>query len=230
MSELFYTAPWYLLVTAVASLRLPLFQLRGEHRMVGNLVLLLGLTEEASDSEVKKSYARMLYRLEDPVSEPLSDVSDRLRRVRERLSESYEHWKSTEMDRVRDLLEKCPNGTSAKLGQILVASGVISLECLEETIEEQRNLPDVATPLGDLLLRKGLITCAELDYYIQLQTLIALPPEHPSRWGRRLVALGLVTEDQLRIALIEQQQNGCSVRQALVRRGWLDSATLDRIF
>lgn len=53
-----------------------------------------------------------------------------------------------------------------------------------------------------------------------------LPTDLPSRVGEKLLEMGLITPDQLRIALHEQTQNGLMLGAVLVRLGFLDEATL----
>jgi len=105
-----------------------------------------------------------------------------------------------------------------KLGQMLVAAGVISLEQLDEAIESQRT---VDLPLGEILKGSSLVTQMELDSFLLNQQQIKLPPDSPYLIGQRLIGLGLVTEDMVRIALVEQRTTGEPLGKILVGHGWL---------
>ncbi len=63
-----------------------------------------------------------------------------------------------------------------------------------------------------------------------LHAMSSLAPEHPSRWGQRLVELGLLDDAQLEIALYDHLTSGISVRQAILKRGWMEETLMDNIF
>ncbi len=111
-----------------------------------------------------------------------------------------------------------------KLGQLLVASGVITLEQLEEAIAQQKTLN---LPLGEILKNSSLITQMELDTFLLNQCLINLPPDSPHALGQRLLGLGLITDDMLCIALLEQRTNNKLLGEVLVDRGWLSHEILN---
>src|SRR5439155_17953214 len=113
---------------------------------------------------------------------------------------------------------------------MLVAAGLLTLDELDAVLEIQRNTGHDHVPVGELLVATGHITQQQLDYYLRQQQLFQLPPDNPQRWGQRLIELDLVTEDQLKVALIEQKTTGCTLREALINRGWLPPQVLDRIF
>jgi hypothetical protein len=107
-----------------------------------------------------------------------------------------------------------------KLGQLLVAEGLITLEQLNDAIRQQKSGPgDV--PLGELLKESSLISQAELDKFLLNQRLIKLPADSPYQLGQRLIGLGIITEDMLRIALVEQRNSGKQLGEVLVERNWL---------
>ncbi len=114
-------------------------------------------------------------------------------------------------------------GLSPKLGQMLVAAGLITLEQLEEAIRQQTT---VHLPLGEILKGSSLLTQMELDNYLLNQRLIKLPEDSPYLIGQRLIGLGLITEDMLRIALVEQRNTGKMLGQILVDRCWLSQEIL----
>jgi hypothetical protein len=193
--------------------------------MVKHLLLLLGIAEGTKVSEIKKHYARLLDRLSKRDSAP-AEVHDELQPARQRLSESFEHWKKLGAIEGDDVYEAL--STTPKLGQILVASDCLSLGELVAILKLQEEAPEQR--FGELLVSSGYISVDQLDYFLQLQRIIELPLDHPERWGQRLVELGLLSHDQLNVALIEHRRMGSTLRAAIINRGWLTAEVLDRIF
>lgn len=105
-----------------------------------------------------------------------------------------------------------------KLGQMLVAAGLISLEQLEDAISKQKT---VDLKIGEILQDMNLVSQMELDSFLLNQSLIKLPLGSPYHFGKRLIGLGLVTEDMVRIALLEQRTNELHLGRVLVNRHWL---------
>lgn len=204
--------------------------------MVGNIYLLLDLDENTPWSEVENKYSEMVDALES--IEPDGESRKKIEEAKKRLSDTFNHLSSTPVRMVMEHKKVSYAGEGAyeesycrpKLGQLLVAYGVLNMEELDTFLEIQKNTKTEYIPLGMLLVGAGYLTHEQLDYYLRLQCVLELPSDHPERWGQRLIQLGLVTEDQLKVALIEQTTTGCTLRQALINRGWLSSSQLDRIF
>jgi hypothetical protein len=106
-----------------------------------------------------------------------------------------------------------------KLGQILVAEGLITLEELNDAIQRQKSEDDL--PLGEILKQSSLVSQMELDKFLLNQRLIKLPADSPYQLGQRLIGLGIITEDMLRIALVDQRNSEKPLGQILVDRNWL---------
>lgn len=114
-----------------------------------------------------------------------------------------------------------------KLGQLLVAAGKISLSDLEEALKKQITLD---LPLGEILKAESLVTQMEIDKFLLEQRLIKLPPDSPHLTGQRLIGLGLVTDDMVQVALIEQRSSKVPIGRILVERGWLAPDILRALF
>jgi hypothetical protein len=194
--------------------------------MVSNIYLLLGLQQDTPWSEVAQRYSLMLDSLNSQTAD--EDVNQKLKMAEEKLSQSFEHNKYQNTQ--GPVQTTSINLNRPKIGQLLVASGLLTLEELDAALEIQFHTKHEHIPIGQILLAAGYITEQQLDYYLRQQELFTLPPDHPERWGQRLVELGWVSKDQLKVALIEQKTTGCSLRQALINRGWLTTEQLDRIF
>ena len=209
--------------------------------MTNNIYLLLGIEEGSPLPEIKKAYARTMASFSDEnVCCPCA-VLERVSQARQGLSQTFEKLKNPEVLKAyqakfasedthdastTDKTEYC----RPKIGQMLVASGLITLDELDNALEIQKNTKTTHVPLGELLVAAGYITPQQLDYYLRMQKLMKLPPDHPDRWGQRLIELGLISHDQLKVALIEQETTGSTLREALITRGWLTSQLLDKIF
>ncbi|MBI4532367.1 MAG: hypothetical protein HY711_00350, partial [Candidatus Melainabacteria bacterium] len=166
---------------------------------MSNIYLLLGIEEGASLTEIKRSYARLTESLNSQDICCPCTVMKQVQIARQRLSESFEQLKDPE---IRKAYESKFEGTGEdssnhqdgycrpKIGQMLVAAGLITLETLDTTLEIQHNTKTNHIPLGELLVAAGYISTEQLNYYLRQQKLLILPPDHPDRWGQRLIELG----------------------------------------
>jgi hypothetical protein len=122
-----------------------------------------------------------------------------------------------------------------KLGEYLVAEGLISELQLERALREQRRrkAQGLHTPLGEILINAGWLTPQTLAYALVSQ----LPQQQRGmylRLGEYLVCEGIITCRQLEAALAEQlalKQQGEHVQlgELLLRRNVLTRAQLERL-
>jgi hypothetical protein len=75
-------------------------------------------------------------------------------------------------------------------------------------------------PVGKLFVIAGCLTEAELRKYISLHKQLRLPQDHHERLGQRLVERGVLTAEQLTIALNDRLQKNISLEDAIVARGF----------
>jgi hypothetical protein len=164
-----------------------------------------------------------------------SEAAEKLVAARQKLVESYEYFQQSDVQESCDVLDcheaACMHHATChpKLGQLLVASGLLTLSEIQVALRIQSGMQR-HVHLGELLVSAGYLTQEELDKYLKLQQVIDLPADHSERWGQRLLALGLLTEDQLKVALIKHVMCGYSLRHAIIDSGWLTAEILDRIF
>ncbi|MBX9941362.1 MAG: hypothetical protein K2Y32_19020 [Candidatus Obscuribacterales bacterium] len=160
----------------------------------------------------------------------------RLKRLREILSDA-------KLERAIELLSQGLNGDRTaeevskdqgeklnkrlRLGQLCLASGMISLEQLAEAMSLQ-STSDI--PLGEILLAKQWISQEELDGLLIAQDLITGEEECTDQEALSLLALGLITEEAIAIGLLEKRISGNSLKEVLARRGWLQSEIFEAIF
>ncbi len=195
-----------------------------------SLYLVLGIAEGAADASVKAAYIRIRQSLEH--SERWSPGSLGHVQAQQCLL-AIEHAYSTLCDPVLKsgyeaewklhIKDAQQGDVQPKLGQLCVAAGIISMEQLEEAVESQTSMD---LPLGQILQSQKLISQTELDGLLLGQQLIRLPMDAPHSIGQRLMALDLVTEDMIRVALIEQRTFIKPLEDMLVLHGWLDKEVL----
>lgn len=187
--------------------------------------LLLGLTPAAGQDEVAQAYQNLKSSLDedDCLATPQSWVQARQAALS--IEDAYKRILEGDAD---DAPKKgnVEAWLPPKLGQLLVASGKITLEQLDEALKRQEVLQ---LPLGEILKSASLVTQMELDSFLLNQRLIKLPADTPHQIGQRLIGLGLVTEDMVRIALVEQRTSGKRLGEILVERGWLADEILDAL-
>ncbi len=190
-----------------------------------SLYTVLGIEEGASEEAVRRAYDELSRRLQPATSTGEAAASEQAQKCLQSIEKAVETL--TDPDRKaayekdwKQFLKAASQGEiHPKLGQLCVAAGMISLEELEEAVESQTALN---LPLGQVLQEHKLISQAELDGLLIGQQLIRFPPDSPHSIGQRLIALGLVTEDMVRIALIEERTFGKSIENILVGHGWVE--------
>lgn len=193
--------------------------------------LMLGLSDSSSLLEVKKAYAQMLRALYSTDLAKSKNGLAKLKDVRQRIQKALDQL--VQMHREESGVigsDSASEWVRPKIGQMLVASGLLTLDQLDAALEIQRNTQSHHIFIGEILVHAGYITEKQLAHYLEHQKLMRLPPDHQDRWGQRLVQLGLVSDDQLKVALIDQHNKNLTLREALINRGWLTADVLDRIF
>jgi len=197
---------------------------------VYSLYLVLGLDEGASEDAVRAAYTRIRSSLEDPSRWQEGSLG---RIQAHQCLLSIEHAFSTLTNPVlksgyeaewKNHIKGAQDGEiQPKLGQLCVAAGIITIEQLEDAIASQTSMN---LPLGQVLQQNKLISQTELDGLLLGQQLIRLPIDSPHSIGQRLMAIDLVTEDMVRVALIEQRTFDRPLEDLLVLHGWLDKEIL----
>jgi hypothetical protein len=193
----------------------------GELR-VRTLFLLLGLPESASIEAVKSAYKALMADLDEKHFAKASPASEQSAKCRKVLEAAFK--KASDKGSSQEDLENtfAPEGaeqqTRPRLGQLCVASGMISMEQLQEAVEAQ--VKD-RLPLGEILQAKRFISQAELDGLLLGQEIIDVPSACTDSFGRRLILLDLATEEMILIAQMEQKAMGASVSERVARHGWV---------
>ncbi len=115
-------------------------------------------------------------------------------------------------------LPSSPSGAvqSGQLGDRLVELGQITREQLAVALEEQKRDGNRRL-LGEILVEKGFLSEAELK------------GSKAMRLGDKLIAQGLISKDQLQIALLEQKSSKKLLGQILVEMGFLTESALSEV-
>ncbi|MBU6452869.1 MAG: hypothetical protein KGS72_13870 [Cyanobacteria bacterium REEB67] len=128
-----------------------------------------------------------------------------------------------------DCHKKSLDGLSARLriGQLCLATHLISLEQLQEAVEVQARSEK---QLGEILQDLNFISQQELDGLLIGQDLIVGDEEVKDPQALRLLAMDLITEELAVIGLLEGRLTGETFIKVLNRRGWLSKDLTTAIF
>lgn len=118
------------------------------------------------------------------------------------------------------------------LTKLLVACGRLTSEELTDLllVHETDGLNEL--PLGTFFVYAGCLTMDELRAFLALQKDLRPGPQRQrqERWGQKLVKSGLLSADELQTALSDRIAGNITLRQAILNRGYLTEADLDKIF
>jgi len=108
-----------------------------------------------------------------------------------------------------------------KIGEILLAQGLISQEVLDKAMDEHRSSGE---PLGKVLVNQGYIDLDTLQGILGLQMELS---GQRKRLGEILIDRGLIDQDKLGLALEEQKrQGGQKLGTILVKMGFVDEQAM----
>ena len=196
-----------------------------------SLYSVLGLEESAPQSAIDEAHARLKEAL-DPEKFKAGNSRSQAEKARAAIAQAFNTLSTPEL---HDLYEKQRNeylkgekkgDSRPRLGQLCVASGMISMDQLREAVDTQVKM---GLPLGEVLQEKQFISQAELDGLLLGQEMIDAPSAVTDPLGLRLVSIGLVTEDMVLIVQMEQRSQGKPSGELFVRHGWVDAEVLKAI-
>ncbi|MBA3856338.1 MAG: hypothetical protein C0507_05450 [Cyanobacteria bacterium PR.3.49] len=180
---------------------------------------ILGLDENAPLSDAEAAFSRMTASLNQLESD--DENATFARKALEKLADAISQIKDTGSSAATGGGETSDDldFTHPRLGQICVASGLISMDQLLEAVEEQ-----IASglPLGEVLQDKQFLSPIQLEGLLLGQEMIDIPSQCTDPAGRRLIALDIVSEDMVLIAQMEQKSLNQSIVALLERRGWIN--------
>lgn len=195
---------------------------------------MLGLEEDAPEAKVESAYTALRQRLNPTKYPEDSHAQEQAMRATASLKRAFntimEKAEREGYQQARRTIEfELPKGlTRPRLGQLCVASGIISMAELEEAVAAQLN---EGIPLGEVLQARQLLSQEELDGLLMGQDLIDVPGECKDASGLRLLGLNVVSEEMIQIAMMEQKRTlDTPIQEILLKHGWVDPEILKAIF
>jgi len=116
-------------------------------------------------------------------------------------------------------------GTRKLLGELLLDARRITADQLEQALREQEKTGE---KLGEILVRRGLLTDAERDAVLVFQKRQGEGPASKFCLGEILVATGQITREQLDRALAKQRVNRKRIGELLVEAGHVHPHQVER--
>ena len=197
-----------------------------------SLYSVLGLDENASDPDVDEAYVRLKNDLNGERFRA-GPVAAQAAQCRKAIDHAYytitkPELRTLYLEQRQALLKgEKTEKSHPRLGQLCVASGMITMDHLKEAVQSQ-----VASrlPLGEVLLEKQFINQEQLDGLLLGQEIIDVPSAVRDATAIRLISLGILSEDMALIAQMEHRSQGIPVRDIVVRHGWIDPRLLNILF
>lgn len=182
--------------------------------------LVLGITSGADSAKIDEAFARLKAHLEGDFKGNMRAKEQATRALATAMT-AYAGLKSGQ---VTQSVAREKIGARLRIGQLCLASGMISMDQLKEAMDEQA---ETGQALGEILMERQIISQEELDGLLLGQDLIDGVQEITDPFALRLIALGLVSEEAMIIALLENRFSTESITATLKRRGWLEQEIID---
>ena len=118
---------------------------------------------------------------------------------------------------------KLAAGERQLLGQLLVQSGHISSEQLNQVVAEQQRSGE---KLGEVFKRLGILSEQQLNGLLDFQKNQDVEHDSPLRLGELLVSTGRIAREQLEDALLKQKRTDKNIGQVLLEAGYVTPACI----
>lgn len=193
-----------------------------------SLYSVLGLEEGASTTQIEAAYKKLLAALA-PDKFKAGAARTQSEKAQVAIDKAHatliqpELRKLYEQQRAEYLKGEKQGDSRPRLGQLCVASGMISMDQLKEAVDTQVK---TGMPLGEVLQDKQFISQAELDGLLLGQEMIDAPSAVTDPLGVRLSSLGLVSDDMVLIVQMEKRTQDKTSEELFVRHGWVDGEVL----
>jgi len=183
----------------------------------------LGIPEDAPEPDVERAYQSLLQCLKlsnFPFNEKARTQAERcLKAIEEAFTTISDTAQLGDYRKIRADKDSTKGTTHPRLGQLCVASGIISVEQLEEAVQAQF---DTGMPLGEILEDKQFLSHAELQGLLLGQDLIDVDSNYSDPEAQRLIGLRLASEDMVLVAQMEKKVRDVPIHSIFVDRGWLE--------
>ena len=188
--------------------------------------LILGLDENASTAQIDEAFKYLSKNLNPTMFPSGSPAESQAQIGLSRIVPAYQTLREpASLQRAKEQVAADrakgynPDEFKPFLGHICVAAGIITLDDLNEAIDKQA---DIDLPLGQILQEKQLLSQTELDGLLMGQRLFGAPNRPPDLLTLRLVALGLLSKDMVKIVFIDQRTAyGSTLPELVMKRGWI---------
>ncbi len=196
--------------------------------MLHSPYMVLDLPEGAAESDIEKAYDSLSKRLA-PDSFRTDAAQEQAGKCLKAITEAYTRLKNPDetQKRVEQVSTNSDEMTHPRLGQMCVATGIISMEQLEEAVQEQLK---TGLPLGEVLENKHFLSRAELEGLLLGQGLIDVDGERKDPVAQRLIALNLATLDMVLIAQMEMKWQELKLTDVFIKHGWLSAEVAEALF
>jgi hypothetical protein len=194
-----------------------------------SLYSVLGVQESASDVEIESAYSSLSQDLRACGLSKGSRGYDQAQKCLEAVEKAHKTLITPKLrklyseQRTEYLKSEKIGDTRPRLGQLCVASGMISMDQLREAVDEQVKS---GMPLGEVLQGKKFISAAELDGLLLGQQMIDIPSAVAEPMAVRLISLGLISEDMGLIAQMEHRAQALPISVIVARHGWIEPEIL----
>lgn len=194
-----------------------------------SLFSVLGLQENASTPEVEAAFKKLTNELNSPAIKAGTPAHEQAQKCLVAIENAHNTLTNPDLralyieQRSEYLKGEKRGDTRPRLGQLCVASGMISMDQLREAVQEQIK---TGMPLGEVLQDKRFISAAELDGLLLGQEMIDVPSAVTEPMAVRLISLGLLTEDMGLIAQMEHRAQAMPISDIVIRHDWVDPQIL----
>jgi hypothetical protein len=195
-----------------------------------SLYSVLGLQEDAPKEAVDDAHLSLSAALE-PGNFPDGSVARKqAERCLKAIENAYNTLSKPDLAKLyHDQREEYVKGekkgdTRPRLGQLCVASGMITMDQLREAVDEQLK---TGLPLGEVLQELHFISQAQLEGLLLGQEMIDVPSAVTDPIAVRLISLTLLSEDMALIAQMEKRAQGVTINEIVGRHGWIAPEVLD---
>lgn len=194
-----------------------------------SLFSVLGLQENAPATEVEAAYKLLLSELTSSKFVKGTNADEQAQKCLAAVEKAHDTLVNPALraqfieERSEYLKGEKRGDTRPRLGQLCVASGMISMNQLREAVQEQVK---TGMPLGEVLQDKRFISAAELDGLLLGQEMIDVPSAVTEPMAVRLISLGLLSEDMGLIAQMEHRAQARSIADIVTRHQWVDPQVL----
>jgi type IV pilus assembly protein PilB len=115
-------------------------------------------------------------------------------------------------------LENLPSSDDPQLGTLMISDGLITALQLQEALRAQSEL-EVYRPIGEILVDQKAISARQLNLFIDKH-------HKRARLGEVLLKSGIITNEQLEIALTYQKTTGLRLGEMLIKLNYINEEAM----